>query len=70
MLNRIFLSVFTLIVFAILMLTGMELLNEANTLMNIGGIILMICSIYFVIRIILRIFRSSSPSNPKDTYEK
>jgi hypothetical protein len=52
------------------MLTGMELLNEANTLMNIGGIILMICSIYFVIRIILRIFRSSSPSNPKDTYEK
>ena len=70
MLNRIFLSVFALIVFAILMLTGMELLNEANTLMNIGGIILMICSIYFVIRIILRIFRSSSPSNPKDTYEK
>lgn len=70
MLNRIFLSVFTLIVFVILMLTGMELLNEANTLMNIGGIILMICSIYFVIRIILRIIRSSSPSNPKDTYEK
>ena len=70
MLNRIFLSAFVLIVFTILMLTGMELLNEANTLMNIGGVILMICSLYFVIRIILRIFKRSTPSNPKDTYEK
>lgn len=70
MLNRIFLSAFVLIVFTILMLTGMELLNEANTLMNIGGVILMICSLYFVIRIILRIFKRSTPSNSKDTYEK